>query len=417
MTADNIKRLSDAILHEGYMLFPYRPSAVKNRKRWTFGAICPRPYSDANEGTEAWQVKTECLVRVEGVPTIEVQMRFLHVMESRTNNGSWQQGTARDVVVPPLALHEEAAPHVCFFEFAGSGADGDSNAAQSSAVRYCLEGWIEIATKALRPDLLRVSVTVSNTKALDDAEKMTRDEAMMHSFVSTHLILGVDGGSFVSLLEPPPDCIEAASQCRNAGLFPVLVGERGDQRTILASPVILYDYPQIAPESTGDLFDATEIDEFLILQIMALSDAEKEEMRASDPQARRILERIESTADPLRELHGAVRKVESASPPSNESAATRETPPLIESVSVKGVPVRRGDRIRLHPRRSADIMDLALAGKIAIVEAIEQDFENRIHVAVAVEDDPGRELGTRKRPGHQFFFSPEEIELVDEVRP
>jgi hypothetical protein len=82
----------------------------------------------------------------------------------------------------------------------------------------------------------------------------------------------------------------------------------------------------------------------------------------------------------------------------------------VGSVSISGVSVACGDRVRLAPRKSADIMDLALVGKVAIVESIERDFDDRLHLAVVLEDDPGRDLGMMRQPGHRFFFSPEEVE-------
>ena len=83
---------------------------------------------------------------------------------------------------------------------------------------------------------------------------------------------------------------------------------------------------------------------------------------------------------------------------------------VIESVRVLGVDLRCGDRAILRPNIGGDIMDLALAGRIAVIESIERDFEDRTHIAVIVEDDPGRDLGVLRQPGHRFFFSPEEIE-------
>lgn len=84
----------------------------------------------------------------------------------------------------------------------------------------------------------------------------------------------------------------------------------------------------------------------------------------------------------------------------------------VESVTVSGVAVKTGDRVRLWPQKTADIMDMALKGKVAIIEAIERDFEDRFHLAVVLEDDPGRDLGMLRQPGHRFFFSPEEVEPV-----
>jgi hypothetical protein len=160
--------------------------------------------------------------------------------------------------------------------------------------------------------------------------------------------------------------------------------------TLLSSPIILYDYPQVAPESPGDLFDATEIDEILSLRILAMSDTEKREMAAVDARALALLERTEAlTPEQWQAMHGTLRQ---AKPPR--------------------AGMRVGARVRLHPKGRADIMDMVLAGKTAVIEAIERDFEDRLHVAVAVDDDPGREFGLERMPGHRFFFAPDEIEVL-----
>jgi hypothetical protein len=82
----------------------------------------------------------------------------------------------------------------------------------------------------------------------------------------------------------------------------------------------------------------------------------------------------------------------------------------LETITAFGIAIRPGDRVRLWPQKSADIMDIALKGKVAVVEAIERDFDNQVHLAVVLEDDPGHDLGMLRQPGHRFFFSPEEVE-------
>jgi hypothetical protein len=82
----------------------------------------------------------------------------------------------------------------------------------------------------------------------------------------------------------------------------------------------------------------------------------------------------------------------------------------LEHVSVSGIELKPGDRVRLCPRAGGDILDLALAGRIATIEAIEQDYEDNVHLAVTVDDDPGRDFGKLRQPGHRFFFSPVEVE-------
>ena len=148
---------------------------------------------------------------------------------------------------------------------------------------------------------------VSNTTTLG-AGPVSRDDALLRSLVSTHAILGVERGAFVSLADPPESCREAAAVCRNVGAWPVLVGEEGRSDMMLSSPIILYDYPRVAPESAGDLFDGTEIDEILSLRIMTLTDAEKDQMASVDPRAGDLLARTEALArDQLMGLHGTFR--------------------------------------------------------------------------------------------------------------
>ena len=209
--------------------------------------------------------------------------------------------------------------------------------------------------------------------------------------LSTHTLLGVREGAFLSLLDPPEEYRAAAAACRNIGTWPVLAGREGERSLMLSSPIILYDYPQIAPESAGDLFDGTEIDEILTLRVLTLSEEEKKEVSAGDNRARGILERTEALPpEALARMHGAIRGLRNASK----------------------LNFREGDRVRLHPRKKADIFDIALDGKIAIVESVESDFENNIHLAVTVEDDPGRDFGVARQIGHRFFFGPEEVELL-----
>jgi hypothetical protein len=90
-----------------------------------------------------------------------------------------------------------------------------------------------------------------------------------------------------------------------------------------------------------------------------------------------------------------------------------EERPTLQSVVVGGVELAKGSRILLWPRAGGDIMDLALKGKVAFVDGIEQDYEDRIYIAVTLEDDPGRDLGEDRFLGHRFFFSPEEVEPLD----
>ena len=222
------------------------------------------------------------------------------------------------------------------------------------------------------------------------------------------------GGAFISLLDPPDELKDAASACNNQGTWPVLAGDEGTTDTILSSPIILYDYPQVAPESPGDLFDATEIDEILTLRILAMTDEEKRDMAALDARARALLERTQAlTAADMARLHGARRELHSSADPEARTLGI-EPPaafkPELAFLHAGGRDLAVGDRVRLRPKGRADIFDLVLKDEMAVIEAIERDFDDKIHVAVVLEADPGREFGLDRMPGHRFFFSPDEIE-------
>ena len=204
--------------------------------------------------------------------------------------------------------------------------------------------------------------------------------------------------------------------CNNQGTWPVLAGEEGTTDTILSSPIILYDYPQVAPESPGDLFDATEIDEILTLRILAMTDEEKRDMAALDARARALLERTQAlTAADMARLHGARRELRSSADRRPGTLGTERPPackPELAFLHAGGRGLAVGDRVRLRPKGRADIFDLVLKDEMAVIEAIERDFDDKVHVAVVLEADPGREFGLDRMPGHRFFFSPDEIEPV-----
>jgi hypothetical protein len=311
-----IEEIANAVLYEGYILYPYRASAVKNRQRWNFGVLYPRAYSESLGGTDSWSMQTECLVKAMELPvTFSLRVRFLQLI-NRSIDGqsseSWQEGVERDVSVRDIDLCEVVSnPIRQSFVFAG-GSDRDGNVERR---REQIEGVIEVQAKALRDGIFRTHVQVFNTTFLENPNCFSREQALMRSLASAHTILEIKGGEFISLLETPDEYREIAAQCKNVGTWPVLVGEQGERDTMLSSPIILYDYPQIAPESAGALFDGTEIDEILTLRIMTLSDEEKLEMKEVDERARQILERTESmTPEQLMKMHGALRELRSAEP-------------------------------------------------------------------------------------------------------
>jgi hydrogenase maturation protease len=327
-----VEKIAEAVLYEGYILYPYRASAVKNRQRWNFGALCPQSYSVVQKGTEAWVMQTECLIDSRHGAALEVKVRFLQLMSREVRdaggqllpslqiNGqlfvTWEEAVEREVCVPLINLRQAVSAHLPFkfpasrqVELLRDESSGDL-VGQIVRKKEAIEGLVEITATKLDDELIRLNVNVKNLTELDHAEEKSRDEALMRSFVSTHTILGLLEGQFVSLLDPPAPWRLEAAKCTNVGTYPVLAGEEGSLDCMLSSPIILYDYPQIAPESAGALFDGTEIDEILTLRIMTLTDEEKREMAGSDERARQILERTETLPqEHLLKMHGVMRSV------------------------------------------------------------------------------------------------------------
>jgi hypothetical protein len=306
MTDDPVRRLADAVLYEGYLLWPYRRSALKNQRRWTFGAVLPGAYV-AEHRDERARVRAEVLL--EGDAAVEVRVRFLQLVwrqvlrdgrpvDAAEAGGrrwlTWQEAVERECRPGPIDVPAGDAT-----EQAG---DGVAIARRWQGLR----GRVDIAEQRLGPGLRRVRVVVENATPLEGG---TREAALERGLCSMHAVLRAPGGAFASSADPPARLAAAARGCVNDGLWPALVGEPGRPAdTVLAAPIILEDHPRIAPESPGDLFDGGEIDELLVLSILGLTDDERAEMRDSDPRARAILERTEGlTAAELRRLHGAWR--------------------------------------------------------------------------------------------------------------
>lgn len=319
MNSQLVEQIADAVLYEGYLLYPYRPSAVKNQRRFNFGVLVPQSYSEAQHGTEIWQMQTECLVLGTQDTALDVKVRFLHLRERSENAGPpWQEAVERELNAPRHYLAEVLAhPQRHAFCFLATRdieplCDDDQIAGARLLRQESVEGMIEIAAEQLGERLFKLTTRILNLTPFENARAKTRDEALLGSFVSTHTILGLSGGEFISLLDPPEEFREAAAGCQNLGAWPVLAGKEGGHDLMLSSPIILYDYPQIAPESAGDLFDGTEIDEILMLRIMTLTDEEKREMRGADERARQILERAETLSpEQWMKLHGAMRGLRS----------------------------------------------------------------------------------------------------------
>jgi hypothetical protein len=288
MNMEAVEKIANAVLYEGYLLYPYRASAVKNRQRFNFGVLYPREHCELQQGSDAWETQTECLVNGDAATRIEVKVRFLQLVTREDR----QEGVERELNTPDCSLKSLLMqPLRRQFTFEG-GVEAD----------------VELEASRIDEGLYRIRLLIRNCAAFDSTDGSGRDAVLLHSLVSVHSILHVSGGAFVSLMDPPEKFRQAAAACRNVGTWPVLVGDEGQRDLLLSSPIILYDYPEVAPESPGDLFDGLEIDEILALRILTMTDEEKLEVRNGDDRARGILERTEMLPpEHFQKLHGALR--------------------------------------------------------------------------------------------------------------
>jgi hypothetical protein len=307
---DAARRVADAVLYEGYVLWPYRRSALKNQRRWTFGGVYPQTWS-TSAPDDPWRIQTQCLV--EGADAkVNARVRFLHVVQRVVRNASGERVDRLDVAGARWLSWDEAIERELgdgTIDIAAGSATEPLPGGAGKVVRSweALHGRVELRADAVADAVQRLTLTVENTTPFEGDK---REQALRRAFCSTHAVLAAERGAFVSLTDPPAELAEAAQACENVGTWPVLVGAEGNRRTMLSSPIILPDYPQVAPESPGDLFDATEIDELLILNVLALTDEERSEMRAADPRARELLDRCASLSEEqLLRLHGAVRDI------------------------------------------------------------------------------------------------------------
>lgn len=331
---ENVEAIAEAVLYEGYMLYPYRPSSVKNRQRFNFGVLCPRAWCEFQPGSESHFMQTQCLLRITPSTRITVKVRFLQIIQrlirERLPSGPefvdrlevddrilqpWQEAEERSFSFDALDPGSLLTGRTVSFDLSSAESIEPLRNAQDRFVGEIVRQWhglsasLQLRAERCRDGVFRLTARLENDTNFDTTllDNPSREAALPLSLVSAHIILAVEDGEFLSLLEPPPGLEDLARGCENSGAWPVLAGDP-DGTTVLASPIILYDYPQIAPESAGNLFDSTEIDEILSLRILTLTDQEKAEIRQSDDRTRRLLERTESIPDEqFMKLHGVLR--------------------------------------------------------------------------------------------------------------
>ena len=278
-----------------------------------------------------------------------------------------------------------------------------------------------------------VSLRVENRTPASGDPGAGRPQWLRRALVACHVLLEVEGAVFVSQLDHPEWAKGFVAACANDGVFPVLAGPEDQQQVVLSSPIILYDHPQLAPQSESSFMDSLEIDELLSLRTMTLSEEEKREVRGTDPRAAALLDEVDDMPPELWDrLHGTVRYLDAMTAPSLGLAPPPEptaaldvpwwdparTPPSIpesDAIRIGDVDVRRGTRVVLRPGvRRADAYDLFLAGHTATVAAVLHDVDGKQHLAVSVDEDPGADL--KSAHGRYLYFAPDEVEpLVGSV--
>jgi hypothetical protein len=360
-----LEELLGTLLYEGYALYPYTPGATKNATPTPFGIVYPPVYAQDTPGTFD-KVRMQGIARADGDAVLSGEVRFLQ------GSGERHQAVPRRLDAPARTLVDLAAePHVEPFEHGG------------------LHGRVRMSADDLGEGRWRVMLCVHNTTPV--AEGLDRAGALAASLLSTHPVLTLDGGRFVSPLE--------AQGAESVNTFPVLATDADD--ALLGAAIVLPDHPRLAPESRGSLFDGTEIEEALLLHVLALSDDEREAIAEQDPAVREMVARAAAaTPEDVMALHG--RTVLS------DPQAPHSEPPGERQVEVDGTTFRLGDKVVLRLGHRSDPYDQILDGRIATLERIYFDYDDKLYFGVTVDDDPGQEL--MRETGRFLFFFTGELE-------
>jgi len=438
MTAawDHARAVADAVLYEGYLLYPYRATSRKNQSRWQFGVLGPRGAADAGIGEDD-KLSAQVLVGSHAIPSLSGVVRFLQLQhraaerdvggrfqpteELSTGSASWltwDEAVECEIAIDRFAV--TSLPRTLDISVPMGSEIEMLDGGRLVRTRRALHGQLDISAER-DGELLRVSFEVRNVSP----PAADKDEAIATSLIGTHLLLEVTDGEFVSLLEPPDSAASAVGRCSQHRCFPVLAGPPGANDLVLVSPIILYDHPEIAEQSKGALYDSTEIDEILTLRIMTMTDEEKAQARATDPLAAQIIDRCDAMSpEAMLDLHGVLRNphAPSASPglipevPADvdwwDPMADNAVRPDLDAILVNGTRVARGSRVRLHPSRRADAQDLFYTDKIARVTSVHEDVDGDQHVGVVLEEDPAADL--HDWYGRYLYFAPDEVEPLIE---
>jgi hypothetical protein len=404
-----LDQLVHTLLWEGYALYPYTPGATKNATPTPFGIVYPPTYAEGNDATFD-HLRMQVLV-ADGDPlaaTLQVTALFLE------GAGERHAGVERRVELPATTLAAlQAAAVTAEFAFER------------------VQGRVRMAALAVGDGLVRVTTCVHNATPVPPA--LDRPGALQSSLLSTHVVATVTGARFLSPISPPGDARTAAMTCTSVNTFPVLATPADD--VVLGAAIMLHDHPQIAPESRGSLFDSTEIEEALLLHLLALSDEEVDSIADQDPAVREMLRRaIATTPEEFQNLRGRV----TVRDPGTDFGSVGVDPapglpPMVRydehgaelpldvptvgdelrgerAITVGGTTYRLGDRVLLRPDSSyppRNAQDHLLEGRLATIERIYVDYSDAVHLCVTVDSDPGQAL--MRDIGRYLYFKPDEV--------
>jgi len=381
--SEPLDQLVESLLWEGYALYPYTPGATKNATPTPFGIVYPPLYAIGASSTFD-HLELRCLLDCPSSARLEGEVRFLAAM------GAGHRAAARRIALPAGSAAALAEAPVEKHETTSAGDGGSLSVALRLSAAELDEGSYEV--------VLRVENRTPCEHGLD------RAGALAQSLISTHPLLRVSGGRFISPLERP---------CASVNTYPVLASDSDD--VVLGAAIVLPDHPRIAPESRGGLFDSTEIEEALLLHVQTLSEQERAQIEAADPAVREMVERAAAaTPEDIVRLHGRVtmrdRDPVTESPPQPPPGLVDPSAGQSEAV-VDGVRFRRGDHVRLRPSPDADLHARLLDGRSATIERIFVDYDGKMHLGVTIDGDPGQEL-MRETNRLLFFFAPE-VEVIE----
>ena len=445
-TWNRARAIADAVLYEGYLLYPYRATSSKNQSRWQFGVVGPPGAVAAGLGEDD-ALSSQFLVDGGGELTLVV--RFLRLQHRRAERDlgdgrfeptdvltsgvqswvTWDEAVECESTLGPFTIADLETSRTLPVT-AAEGVDTEYvDGGRLIRSRVAISAELTIAVHR-DESLRRIEVSVRNTGSTPS----TKESAIATSLIGTHVIAQVTGGEFVSLLEPPDGAAGPVSRCRQHRCFPVLAGRPGERDLLLISPIILYDHPEIAEQSEGALYDSTEIDEILTLRVMTMTDEEKAQARATDPLAAQLIDRCDSMSpEAMQQLHGILRNPHAGHSGPDEldeqmrsaglipeipdgvdwwdPLADNAVRPDLDAVLVNGTRVSAGSRVRLRPSRRADAQDIFFAGRTARVISVHEDVDGEQYVGVIVEDDPDVEMPDSY--GRYLYFAPDEVEPLD----